>query len=532
MSQTKGPKTLFYTSTLILFLGALLPIIYVFFTAIVSLGNVSFMSGFLTDGTRQLYLFENTLVIALGTSALSLFLGAPLAFVLSRVSFAGRSLFLLICPVPLLIPPYVHAISWMHALEGKGIVSRLLHSAGLSSADLYTPVGAVVVMALSYYPLVTLVSYVGFTQTDPDLEEVARLQAGPARTLRSITVSLALPAILSGGLFCFIFALSNFGVPSMLRQQVYSIEVFYRFSNLYQMDRAALYSLPILFLSLIALAGIHRLDRGYRFTIHASTRRESLLTMHKGKTLIIGLILLLHLLSIGLPVSALVTMSGDWDNFTASISNARQDILVSFWSSITAAGLILMIGVILAFVSWGSRRHSSNWMDKFCILSFAFPAAAAGIGLIGIWNRGGPFQWVYSSLLILIAAFFCRYVSFAYKPVSTAMNYIDPSLDESARLADVRWWRRILYVLTPLGRNGLVIAWFLVYIFSLTDLDTVILVHPPGQGTLPVRIFNLLHFGRQEWVGALCLVLIGLTIIPYMVLVLWGSRERYASPGM
>ncbi len=528
----KSIEALFSFLMVILFAGALLPIIYVLFRSVISLENVSLVSQSISDWTRQLNLFRNTMVIAVGASLLSLILGAPLAFVLSRFSFAARSLFLLICPVPLLIPAYVHTICWMHLLGNHGFVSRLIQTAGISSADLYTPLGAIVIMALSYYPLVTLMSYVGFNQIDPDLEDAARLQTGAWKTLWGITANIAAPAILTGALFSCIFALSNFGVPSMLRQQVYSQEVFYQFSNLHEMDKAALYSLPILLLSLIALFGIRRLEKGHRFTISTATRKGNRLPLRRGSLLVIGLLLLLHLLSVGLPISVLFEMAGDWDNYVASLSNARHDILLSFWSSVVSATLILATGGILALMAWNGPRRAKGWLERACVLSFAFPAAAAGIGLIGIWNRGGPFQWVYSSLFILLIAFFCRYVSFAFKPVLTAANYIDPSLDESARLTGVSWRRRLLRVLAPLGGKGLIVAWFLVYLFSMIDLDTVILVHPPGQATLPVRIFNLLHFGRQEWVGALCLVLTGLTIIPYMIIMLWGSKKKNAISGM
>jgi iron(III) transport system permease protein len=108
------------------------------------------------------------------------------------------------------------------------------------------------------------------------------------------------------------------------------------------------------------------------------------------------------------------------------------------------------------------------------------------------------------------------------------IKYIDHSLDESGQMGGLPWWRRFVYILSPLSMKGLLVAWFLVYLFSITDLDTAILVHPPGKGTLPVRIFNLLHFGRQEWVGALCIVLIALTILPYMAVALWGSKEADA----
>ena len=529
MIHTKETKLIFFACLFILFVGALLPILYVLFKAIVSSGNLFALSQAFMTGNRQWSLLKNTLSISLGTSIGSIFLGAPLAFFLSRVSFPGRSLFLLIFPISLLIPPYVHTICWSHVLESYGWISKLLPTPGPSPGDKNGLLLSIWIMVLAYYPIVTLLSYIGFSQMDANLEDAGRIQAGATRVSRCITWKLARPAILSGGLFVFIFALSNFGVPSMLGVQVYSLEVFYQFSTLHRMDQAAVFALPLLFLSLSALFGINRFEKDPRFTIETSTRKCRPFVLDKGKWLVSGLILFLHALSVFLPIKVLLEMAGPWENYLAAISNARHDILVSFWTSAAAASFTLTIGGILAFMVWSIRTKVGSWLEKICILSFAFPAVGVGIGIIGLWNREGLFQWVYSSILILIIAYFCRYVSFAFKPVRIAMSYIDFSVNESAQVIGIPWWQRLSRLLAPISIKGLMVSWFFVYLFSITDLGMAILVHPPGKGTMPIRIFNLLHFGRQEWVGALCLVLIALVILPYSILILWDRKEKYGS---
>jgi DNA-binding beta-propeller fold protein YncE len=49
-----------------------------------------------------------------------------------------------------------------------------------------------------------------------------------------------------------------------------------------------------------------------------------------------------------------------------------------------------------------------------------------------------------------------------------------------------------------------------------------VIVQPPGGETLALKIFNLLHYGYAAQVNALCLVLLGLAVLPLMV---WATAK-------
>jgi len=380
---------------------------------------------------------------------------------------------------------------------------------------------------LSYYPVVILFSLVMFSQIDSNLEQAARMYADKLRVLKHITLKLALPGILSGGLFVLIFTLSNFSVPSVMGINVFSLDVFYQFSSLHRMDQAALSVIPLLIISFIALLCIHRLDRRPKPVVTTDSIKFLFPISRTTTWLITGLFLIIYAISIFLPISILVTMSGPWENYIAAIANARREILVSFWTASGAATIAFILSGILVYTVWKIYPKIGDWFEKITITSFAFPAVGVGIGIIGLWNQDGIAGRVYASSFILVIAYISRYISFAFKPIRITINYVDMSMDEHAKIIGAPWWQRISRILAPLTRKGLMLSWYLVYLFSLTDLSMSILVHPPGRGTLPVRIYNMLHFGRQEWVGALCLVLIGLALWPYIILILWSVKKPY-----
>lgn len=531
MTRARGAKLVFFICLFLLSAGAFLPALFVTIKSLNSVADTSALYRILLPGSHQWSLLKSTIIILLGTSVGAIILGVPLALVFSRTRFPGRTFFLFLCPIPLLLPSYVHTICWTYLLDTFKWVPKF-NDIAIPYLDIsYGHLASIWVLILSYYPVVTFFSFVSFNQIDSNLEHAARIHAGGFRVLKNITLKLASPGILSGGLFVMIFALSNFSVPSMLGVNVFSLDVFYQFSSLHRMDQAAISVIPLLFFSMIALFCIHRLDKSPRSVVIDSSIKFSFSISPIKKWLISGCVLFIYILSIFLPLIILLNMAGPWENYIAAISNARHDILISFWTAVGAATFAFIISVILAYIAWNTYPKMGNWIDLIAIISFTFPAVGIAIGIIELWNREGVTGYVYASSFILVIAYFCRYISFAFKPVRIAMNYVDISMEENAQIIGIPWWQRLVRLLAPLSSKGLMISWFMVYLFSLTDLSMAILVHPPGKGTIPIRIYNMLHFGRQEWVGALCLVLAGLVLLPYIILILWSvkkPREAYS----
>ena len=66
-----------------------------------------------------------------------------------------------------------------------------------------------------------------------------------------MTLPLAWPSILASALQIFVLAISDFGVPALLRVRVFTTEIFTAFAALYDFNRATALSLPLLGLSLL-----------------------------------------------------------------------------------------------------------------------------------------------------------------------------------------------------------------------------------------------------------------------------------------
>ena len=143
-----------------------------------------------------------------------------------------------------------------------------------------------------------------------------------------------------------------------------------------------------------------------------------------------------------------------------------------------------------------------------------------GIGLIVLFNR----PWsalIYQSAAIVVLAFAIRYLAFGWNSVAHSLQTVDRDLTDVARLDGASRWQMLRYVQWPQIAPQAAATWYVVFLLCLWDVESMILVVPPGGETLALRVFNLLHYGHNAQVNALCLTLLGLAVAPLLIWKTW-----------
>ena len=181
---------------------------------------------------RQRELFVNSVCLGAGSAMMAVLIGAPLGLLFARASFPLKRLLRIALVAPLVVPPYILALAWIYIGGPAGIVARLFGRDPLSEWT-YSLAGAVVVLGVGFYPLAMLATEAAARRVDGRLEEAALLVASRSRVLRRITLPLVAPSIVASALIVFVLAISEFGVPGLLRVNVFTTEVFTAFSALY-----------------------------------------------------------------------------------------------------------------------------------------------------------------------------------------------------------------------------------------------------------------------------------------------------------
>ncbi|MCC7192490.1 MAG: molybdate ABC transporter permease subunit [Phycisphaeraceae bacterium] len=166
--------------------------------------------------TELLHPLFLSLEIALSATVLAAIFAVPLAYVLSRRRFPGRSVVEAIVTVPLVLPPTVVGYLIIMTLGSRGWIGRWLHDA-LGYSILFRFEGAVLAAALVALPMLYLPAKAGFAGVNRDLEDIARL-LGSTRWQLFWRVSLPLAGrgIGSGVVLAFARALGEFGATMMV----------------------------------------------------------------------------------------------------------------------------------------------------------------------------------------------------------------------------------------------------------------------------------------------------------------------------
>lgn len=474
---------------------------------------------------RRLGLLFNTLVVALLTVFFAVVLGTAYAVCMVKFVMPGRGLFSWIYILPLLVPPYISAIAWTLVLGEQGTATKALKAAlNLEKApfDVYGIPGSVLVLSLSFFPIVTLLAQAGLRSVHREQEEAALLLGGRLRTLRRVTLPLAAPSILSGAVFVFIFALSSSGAPALLRLQLYSSQVMVAFQTDLSGGEAMATGTPLVLLAVAAVVFQGVLHGRKRFSSAGGVPLRLPLGL-AGKIAAPLFCTILLVLAAGVPLAILLERAGSLSSFRTALQEMRADIGHSILVAAGAATAAVVVGGFLGALA--ARAPRGALLETLAIVPYAAPASVVGAGLLHIWDRPGLPGIVYVSGAILAVAGFTRFLPFAVLPAAAAVRTVPREYEEAAAVHGAGWFRRVARILLPLAARGFVAAWILVFVLSLSELDASILVAPAGVTTVPIRIFNAIHFGRTEVVSALCLILVFLAALPLLVYVLVTSRK-------
>jgi len=498
------------------FIVVLLPILFMFVGSFRADGRFSLDSyhELLLDH-RQLGLLKNSLGLSMGTTCLSLVLGVPLAFFLLRSDLWGRKVFGALYLIPILIPPYIHAIVWAHLLSKNGWINQgLIRVFSLKEApfNIYGLAGAIFVMTLAYFPFVTFMTITGLKSIDRRTEEASLLHHGALRTTTGVTLPLAAPHILCGALFVFIFSIINFGVPDILRLRVYPLEIFIQFAAYYNEKAAMALSLPLVALTflVVLLQKWYMKDRPY---VSLTGGLEQARCYHLGNLKPYAFIFasLLLLLSTATPIFTLLQIAGPLSNYIKVLETTKAQLGYSIIMAVLGGLTMLFLGFFMAYFIEKTTGVAKGIGEFASLIPFAIPATVLGIGMIKVWNQSFT-DFIYGSSLMIILGYVAHFIPFTIRIIGSSLKQLNPRLEEVASLVTNKRFRVMGRIVIPLIRPGLAAGFFIGFVLSLGDLGTTLLIMPPGRSTVPVKIYNLMHYGADQMVAALCLLLIGLIL--------------------
>jgi thiamine transport system permease protein len=193
------------------------------------------------------------------STALTLLIGLPAAYLFARFEFPGKRLLRVLVTLPFVLPTVVVAASFNALLGPRGWVNlALMQGLGLENppVQVLNTLGAIL-LAHAFYNASVVIRVVGsaWAGLDPRLEQAGRvLGASPWRAFKEITMPLLRPAVLSAALLVFLFDFTSFGVILLLggpRNTTLEVEIYIQTMQMLNLPLAGLLSICQLVVTLL-----------------------------------------------------------------------------------------------------------------------------------------------------------------------------------------------------------------------------------------------------------------------------------------
>jgi ABC-type spermidine/putrescine transport system permease subunit I len=208
-----------------------------------------------------------SLLLGLLVTAVTLALGLPLAYWLSRITQRWAPLLLVLATFPLWISAVVRSFGWVVLLTRNGALSQVLQALGLAGPSfrlIGTLAGVVIALAQVLLPFMVLSLYGVMRAIDPEIERAAQnLGASPLKAALLTVLPLAARGILSSLMLIFALAVSAFATPSLVggaRVQLMATTIYEQMTELADWPFAATVAFILLAVVLAIVLAATRLD--------------------------------------------------------------------------------------------------------------------------------------------------------------------------------------------------------------------------------------------------------------------------------
>lgn len=502
------------------------------------------LEGFKQFFTSRLYQksLRNSFIVSISVTALTLLIGVPMGYFVARVKMPGKNLILSLGILPIIMPSFVGAFTWVILLGRNGIVRTflnwLLGPLGVEVPSIYGMFGMILCMTLTYYPFVFQLSYGAFASANPLLEEAAMLMgAGKGRIMRTVTFPLILPSLGAAALLVFVRAIGNFGIPAVIGGDHYVLPtlIYFEVNGFWNINGAS--SIAVINVAITAFVlwlQKYVVSRHEYETISAS---RSEIKLHEGKGIrIIAMLYCLIILIVSLlPQITIIVMSffEKWvglfpegftlANYIRIPKYSSHELFNSFYLSILATVLCAVLGSIVAYITERKKPKGAALLDLAVMAPFILPGTVVSIALLSAFSGNSAIR-LTGTYAIIIISYMIRRTPYVYRSVAASLTQLNPSLEEASTIAGATWFYTFRRVSVPLILPAIISGSILALTTLLQELSTTILLYSGKTRTVPIQIYGAVQDGKLGAASALSVVL--LVVVFFIV---YGMNSRQGS---
>jgi putative spermidine/putrescine transport system permease protein len=500
-----------------------------------------------------------TLEVSFLTALLSVLLGYPLAYWLSRLTDRRRERWMLWVLLPFWTSFLVKTYAWILLLTRAGVLSKLAVMSGItqhSFALVPSMAGVLIGMVQSMIPLAVMTMLPVMRTIDERLDQAAQTM-GAQRGMSFFTIFLPLsaPGVAAAALLIFITSLGFFIVPALLgtpRETMIAQLVISAVLELFDMHLAAALSVFVLAASIVIFIAYDRVVGLSSLAGQAGTRKRGSLLRGTGGRLAYAFGRMGDLLARARP-------AGDPRGPRASGPLGVYACVLLFCMVAPVLSVVPYAFTRADFVAFPPTLFSMRWFVDFLhspvwraavMRSFevgfgtALLASCLGFGATLAMTRlsqrttRGLFALMVAPLIVprIVIAVGLLYLLSALRLVGTnagliightvlAIPYVvvtlaagfqrfDWRLDDAAKLMGASIWRRIATVMFPLMRASAIAGFLFAFLVSFDDLTIAIFVSGGVNTTLPKLMWDNIQLAITPTLSAVATTLLaGIVVV-------------------
>ncbi|MTJ54860.1 iron ABC transporter permease [Anabaena sp. UHCC 0253] len=442
---------------------------------------------------RNISVFWNSAAMAATVTVFSALIAVPLAFLTVRTDLPARRFWLIVTTLPLAVPSYVGSFALIATLAPRGsFLQLLLAPLGVEELpSIYGFPGAVLGITLFTYPYLLLSVRSGLQGIDPSLEEAAQsLGYSKRQTFFKVVLPQLRPSLIAGGLLVALYALRDFGTPSLMRFDTFTRVIFLQYKASFNRNSAAALSLMLVILVLLILWLEYRVRSraAYYSRGSASLRPPKISKLGIWKWPAFAFCLLITSLGLVLPVAITLFWLSRGLNTGYNFPNLIPAALNSVSAAALAALATIIFALPMAILSVRFPSKITAMIERCSYLGFGVPGIVVALSLVFFGANYVPF--LYQTLPMLVFAYLVLFLPQTVGTVRTSLLQVNPQLEESARSLGRTAWQSLKDVTLPLVQPGILSGAVLVFLTAIKELPATMLLAPIGFNTLAVQIWQ------------------------------------------
>jgi iron(III) transport system permease protein len=482
----------------------------------------------------------NSFIISLSVTLLCILIGVPMGYFVARVKMPGKNLMLSLGILPIIMPSFVGAFTWIILLGRQGVLRHFLNSMlsplGIEVPAIYGMFGMILCMTLTYYPFVFQLAYGAFASANSMLEEAGMLMgASKWYIFKTITFPLILPSLGAGALLVFVRSIGNFGIPAIIGGDKYVLPtlIYFRVNGFWDLNGAASIAVINVAITAVVLYLQKRVINRHEYETISSSHSE--IKMHEGTAIrIIAFVYCIIILVFSLlPQVTIIVMSffEKWvglfpqgftlANYIRIPKYSSNEMMNTFVLSILATLLAAILGSLIAYITERKKPKGAALLDIAIMAPFILPGTVVSVALLSAFG-GNSIIRLTGTYAIIVISYMIRRTPYVYRSVAASLSQLNPSLEEASTIAGANWFYTFRRVSVPLIMPAIISGSILTLTTLLQELSTTILLYSSRTRTVPIQIYGAVADGKLGEASALSVVLL---VVVFIIVYLMNKKQ-------